>query len=197
MSDVIQLNISIQHSEPLIFRTVLVKKETTFFELHHIIQIVMGWQNYHLFEFNLEGYRVGLIEESEKRNGYGSDQVLDASQLKITDILSCEKETFLYNYDFGDCWMHEISIEKVLKKEAKVVYPMCIDGNYNCPPEDCGGILGFYHILNIIQDKTHPEYKETRQWVGKKYDPATFDKNKVNRKLRQLRSYIARWNSFE
>ena len=61
MSDVIQLNISIQHSEPLIFRTVQVKKETTFFELHHIIQIVMGWQNYHLFEFNLDGYRVAAF----------------------------------------------------------------------------------------------------------------------------------------
>ena len=197
MSDVIQLNISIQHSEPLIFRTVQVKKETTFFELHHIIQIVMGWQNYHLFEFNLDGYRVGLIEESEKCNGYGSDQVLDASSVKMTDILSGEKETFLYNYDFGDCWMHEISLEKFVKKEAKVVYPICIDGRYNCPPEDCGGILGFYHILSIIQDTAHPEYKETRQWVGKKYDPSMFDKNKVNRKLRQLRSYIARWNSFD
>lgn len=197
MRDVIQLRVSIQHSDPLIFRTVLVKKATTFFELHHIIQIVMGWQNYHLFEFNLDGYRVGIIEESEKGNGYGSDQVLDASAVKIADILSGDKETFKYNYDFGDCWMHEISLERMLEKEPKVIYPLCIEGQYSCPPEDCGGISGFYHILDIIQNKEHPEYKETRQWVGKKYDPDNFDRNKVNRKLRQLRSYIARWNSFD
>ena len=197
MRDVLQLRVSIQHSDPLIFRTVLVKKATTFFELHHIIQIVMGWQNYHLFEFNLDGYRVGIIEESEKGNGYGSDQVLDASAVKIADILSGDNESFKYNYDFGDCWMHEISLERMLEKEPKVIYPLCIDGKYNCPPEDCGGISGFYNLLNIIQDKEHPEYKETRQWVGKKYDPDNFDKNKVNRKLRQLRSYIARWNSFD
>jgi hypothetical protein len=156
----------------------------------------MGWQNYHLFEFNLDGFRVGLIEESEKGNGYGSDQVLDAATLCISDIISTERETFYYNYDFGDCWMHEITIEQAVNSPVKVTYPICIDGKFNCPPEDCGGILGFYDILNIIQDKNHPEYKETRQWVGKKYNPEVFDKEKINKKLRQLRKYIARWNSF-
>lgn len=197
MSEVIQLTISIQKSAPLIYRTVLVKKETTFFELHHIIQIVMGWQNYHLFEFNLDGFRIGLIEETEKGNGYGSDQVLDATTTIMTDILSLDKDIFQYNYDFGDCWLHDIAVEQLLKKENKAFYPVCIDGRLNCPPEDCGGIQGFYHTLDVIRDKNHPEYKDTRQWVGKKYNPDLFEKEKINRKLKQLRQYISRWNSFE
>ena len=197
MSEIIQLKISIQKSDPLIYRTVLIEKETTFLELHHIIQVAMGWQNYHLFEFNLDGFRIGLIEESEKTNGYGSDQMLDATTISLMDILSIENEQFFYNYDFGDCWLHEITLEKMVLKENKVSYPLCIEGKLNCPPEDCGGIQGFYHVLSIIQNKKHPEYKDTRQWVGKKYDPNVFELEKINRKLKQIRQYLARGNSFE
>lgn len=197
MIEVLQLKISLQRSNPLIFRTILLKKETSFFELHHIFQIAIGWQNYHLFEFNLDGYRIGLIENSEKENGYGSDQVLDASTTLLSDILSVEKDSFNYTYDFGDCWLHDVSVSVVTKKNIKITYPQCSDGALNCPPEDCGGIDGFYEILHVIQDKKHPDYKETRQWVGKKYDPLLFDKDKINKQLKQIDKYIARWNSLD
>lgn len=195
MSDILQLHISLENSDPLIYRTIQLKTGTSFFELHHIIQIAMGWQNYHLFEFNLDGYRIGMIDETDKSSGYGSDQVLDATIILLTDILSCEKDSFVYTYDFGDCWLHNITIEKNLKKVPKVSYPICIEGQLNCPPEDCGGVSGFNYILSIIGDKKHPEYKDTRQWVGKKYDPLIFDKEKTNKQLKQLRKYISRWNS--
>ena len=64
MNEIIQLKVSLDGSDPLIWRTLLINRETTFFELHHIIQLAMGWKNYHLFEFNLDGYRVGMIEEN-------------------------------------------------------------------------------------------------------------------------------------
>jgi len=195
MSEILQLHISLQNSDPVIYRTVQVKPETSFFELHHIIQIAMGWQNYHLFEFNLDGYRVGAIEETEKGNGYGSDQVLDANTIMLKDIVSCKQDSFLYTYNFGNSWTNNITLKKSVHKEKKIYYPVCIDGQLNCPPEDCGGIPGFYYILSIIQDKKHAEYKETLQWVGKKYDPSLFDKDKINKQLKQLRKYISRWDS--
>ncbi|MEP7109567.1 MAG: plasmid pRiA4b ORF-3 family protein [Ferruginibacter sp.] len=193
MREIIQLTVSLQHSNPLIWRSILVNKETSFFELHHIIQIAMGWKNYHLFEFNLDGYRVGMIEENE--DGCSSNQLFDATKTLLTDILSLEKDSFLYNYDFGDGWLHEIELEQLLEKEDKVNYPTCIFGQLNCPPEDCGGIYGFHTMLKILQDTKHPENIEMRNWVGKKYDPEIFEPSKINKQLKQLKKYISRWNS--
>ncbi|MEP7144792.1 MAG: plasmid pRiA4b ORF-3 family protein [Ferruginibacter sp.] len=193
MSDIIQLTISLKSSSPLIRRTVHLNKETSFFDLHHIIQIVMGWRNYHLFEFNLDGYRIGMIEENEYGNlGHA---LLDATKILLMDILSLEKDHFHYNYDFGDCWLHEITLDQAAEKEEKGVYPKCINGQMNCPPEDCGGIAGFNGMVKILQDKKHPEYKETKNWVGKNYDPESFDLARVNKQLKQLQKYITRWNS--
>ena len=60
----------------------------------------MGWRNYHLFDFNLDGYRVGMIEENEFN--YGINMLLDATKTLLTDVLSVEKDTFQYTYDLGD-----------------------------------------------------------------------------------------------
>lgn len=193
MNEVIQLTVSLEGSEPLIWRTLQINKTTSFFELHHIIQLAMGWKNYHLFEFNLDGYRVGMIEENEE--GYGSNHLLDAGKTLLTDIISPDKDRFHYNYDFGDYWIHEVTIEKLLPKADKEFYPLCINGELNCPPEDCGGIGGFYNMLKVLQDKRHPNYKDMRTWIGKKYDPLVFDAVKVNKQLKQLKKYISRWNS--
>lgn len=195
MSEIIQLTVSLKGSKPLIWRTIFVNRETSFFELHHILQIVMGWTNSHLFEFNLDGYRVGMIDEKDTR--YGSGQLLDSGKTLLTDILSLEKDYFQYKYDFGDSWVHEITLDKLLKREDKTIYPRCFGGEMNCPPEDCGGIKGFYGLLSILQDKKHPEYKEIKAWLGKKYNPESFDVVKVNKQLKQLKSYISKWNSPE
>lgn len=193
MSEIIQLTVSLHQSTPLIWRSIVVNKQTTFFELHHIIQIAMGWQNYHMFDFNLDGYRVGMIQENDL--GYGNNQLLDATKTFLTDIISLEKDTFEYNYDFGDAWLHDVVVEQLKDNQTGTNYPACIDGQYNCPPEDCGGIVGFYHLLNILADKKHPEYKDSKNWIGKKYNPESFDLVKINRQLKQLKKYIARWNS--
>ncbi|MCW3093346.1 MAG: plasmid pRiA4b family protein [Ferruginibacter sp.] len=188
MKEIVQLTISLQHSNPLIWRTILVKKETTFFELHQVIQIAMGWKNYHLFEFNLDGYRVGIIDENDQP---GCRLVFDAIKTRLADIVSFEADSFLYNYDFGDGWLHEITIEQVIEKEEHIIYPTCVDGQLNCPPEDCGGLNGYYNMLPILQDKEHPEYKETKIWVGKKYNPESFNKSKINKRFGQMRKYIS------
>lgn len=146
-----------------------------------------------MFEFNLDGYRIGMIEENEFGNK--GNEHLDATKILLTDILSLEQDSFEYNYDFGDCWVHEITLDQPVEKEGKDVYPKCISGQLNCPPEDCGGIAGFNDMQKILKDKKHPDHKETKNWVGKNYDPGSFVLAKVNRQLKQLQKYISRWNS--
>ena len=186
MQEIIQLKISLAHTKPLIWRRVLVHKDTSFFELHHIIQIVMGWKNYHLFEFNLEGFRIGEVDEEEKSDGYGSDKILQATAVKLSDIAAQPKDHINYLYDFGDGWLHQIKVEKISSIDKRVTYPICIDGEMNCPPEDCGGMGLFYHCLDVLKDKKHPEHKEISSWFNKKYDPELFDKEKVNKQLLKL-----------
>jgi Plasmid pRiA4b ORF-3-like protein len=193
MQEIIQLKVSLAHSKPLIWRQILVTKDTTFFELHHIIQIVMGWDNYHMFEFNLEGYRIGEVDEEEKSIGYGNDQVLDSRTIKLSDIITHQKDIINYLYDFGDDWKHQIKVEKFHHIDNSVKYPTCIDGQMNCPPEDCGGIGSFYYFIEVLKDKMHPDHKEIAQWFNKKYDFEKFDKEKVNRKLKGLSKYIRKW----
>ena len=72
----------------------------------------------------------------------------------------------MYLYDFGDSWEHESLIKKRLLRNKQMNYPVCVDGKLNCPPEDCGGIPGFYELLRILSDKRHPERKKMLAWLG-------------------------------
>ena len=67
----------------------------------------------------------------------------------------------------GDGWIHNIIVEKPTDELTGAYYPMCVSVALNCPPEDCGGISGFYDLLKILENPKHPEYKETKTWVGK------------------------------
>lgn len=184
MDEIIQLKITLAHTKPSIWRRILVDKQTTFFELHHIIQIAMGWQNYHLFEFKVNNYRIG--EPDDEFGYHGSNQVLDAKEVTLDRLIIEHKEEFRYEYDFGDSWSHKIVVEKFLTKEKSLNYPHCIDGKLNCPPEDCGGIPGFYNLIEIMENKKHPERKEMLAWLGAEYDPEVFNKEQVNKTLELL-----------
>ena len=191
MTEIIELKISLNETQPLIWRRIQVEKNITFFELHHIIQISMGWKNCHLFEFNIHNYRIGCMDEEFFED---DDKTIDANTVTLDATLIEPNEKFQYEYDLGDGWQHLIQVEDFFPKDNKTKYPICIDGALSCPPEDCGGIGGYYNMLEIIKDKDHPEYKEIKQWLGKGYDPAKFDIGKVNKQLYNLKSYIKKWN---
>ena len=193
MKDFIQLKVSLNSTNPLIWRQIQLHKDYTFFELHHIIQICMGWKNYHMFEFNLEGYRIGTIYEDDKFDGYGSDSLLDCMKTKLCDVISEVGDEIKYVYDFGDWWEHTLVIENFLDGDNQTVYPICIAGEMACPPEDCGSISGFYQNLEILKDKKHPEYKETKIWMPRGFDPNKFNVEKVNKQLDKLVLYIFKW----
>lgn len=180
MDDIIQLKITLNDSNPPIWRRVLVEKSSTFLKLHHIIQDTMGWTNTHLHEFDINGKSIS------ERSEMSEDDDIDASTVTLESLIKKPKEKFIYSYDFGDDWEHQILVEKFLPRDAKIKYPTCIDGELNCPPEDCGGVWGFENILEIIKNKKHPEYEDTLDWIGEDYDPAYFDKKEINAALSLL-----------
>jgi hypothetical protein len=189
MNDIIQLKVTLQGTEPPIWRRFLVDKKTTFFVLHEIIQIVMGWEDEHLYEFKMKGYKIG---DAEELGDFGSGDIkfVDDETATLEGMGLVLRNKFEYLYDFGDTWRHQILVEKFLPRDEKLKYPVCIDGELNCPPEDCGGVGGFYQILEIIADKKHPERKEMLEWLGGRYDPERFNMNQVNKELASLAKYL-------
>jgi len=176
-----QLRVALKGSEPPIWRRFQLKRETTLFKLHKVLQIVMGWQNYHLHEF-----RIGNLSFGEPAPEEGSD-FIDERAIKLTQIAPDLPLKFEYIYDFGDGWQHEVIIEKGVDKQAGVRYPVCIEGSRACPPEDVGGIGGYASFLKAIQNRRHPEHKQYLQWIGGRFDAGAFDLEAVNRKLSKLR----------
>ncbi len=100
-------------------------------------------------------------------------------ELNIRDYFSEENRAMTYHYDFGDNWTHHIEHEGIFFKQNKQKYPVCISGERECPPEDCGGCSGYERLLEILKNPFHPGYKQMNQWVGKKFDSEKFDASKI------------------
>ena len=76
-----------------------------------------------------------------------------------------------------------ITVERLEPRTENRRVPRCVDGARACPPEDCGGIGGYEHLLEALGDRRHPEHKELRAWAGKHFDPELFSLQAVNSAL--------------
>jgi hypothetical protein len=177
---VYQIKVTLKGSRPPIWRRIQVASDTTLAQLHRILQRVMGWEGSHLYQFVIGSTPYGepaMLGELDAK---------DARMVTLEILVPREKSKFLYEYDFGDSWEHELLVEKRLPLEAGKRYPVCLTGKQACPPEDCGGIWGYASFLEAIRDPEHPEHEEMLEWVGGKFDPAAFDLDEVNMELQHL-----------
>jgi hypothetical protein len=182
MAKILQLNIALKRIEPKIWRRFQVPDSITFADLHYVVQAVMGWHNYHLWQFEYgKNNPIGLPEMLE-------ENVADARKLKLRGIFDRIKTAVHYEYDFGDGWEHTILLEKILEPDKNTFYPVCLDGARNCPPEDCGGIGGFYNLVEIMADKKHAEHTSMKEWLGTLYKPEQFNLKEINARLKAFAS---------
>lgn len=187
----VQLKITLKNSKPPIWRRVLVLSSISFYELHYTIQLAMGWGNYHLYEFKIGNYRIGITEDDFDDPELVDSDVIDATEITLEEVLSKgEVKSFTYEYDFGDGWIHSIVVEKTMPLDPNTYYPVCIKGKLACPPEDCGGLHGYYNFLEIISNKKHPEYKDMVKWMGGRFDPTDFEVEDVNVNLEDIQSIM-------
>jgi hypothetical protein len=184
MPDIIQLKVSLKHSNPLIWRRILVEGDMSFEDLHLVIQYAMGWENCHLYCFNFDGIR--LSSSPHVDDGYLEDNKFeDASIIRIGSVLKEHDQQFLYEYDFGDSWIHDVTVEQFLNRDKKIIYPVCLAGEMNCPPEDCGGIPGYLNLLEVMSGPDSPEKDDIIDWLGS-FDPEEFNIDYTNRLLSRL-----------
>ncbi len=176
----IRLKISLVGSDPLIWRRIVVDSRNTFHDLDIILQIAMGWESIHHYNFKVDNYHITTHDEAFNDIGPEDSKSIDAQDLTLHDaLLRSGVKNFLYEYDLGDGWIHNIQIESVKELEEEY-YPICLDGEMSCPPEDCGGIPGYYRMLKILDNKLHPEHESMKDWLGRDFDPEFFSTEEVN-----------------
>ncbi len=180
-----QLKITLRHSSPPIWRKVQVPAEISLGELHGVIQTVMGWDGDHLHSFTAGGIEYG---PSAADTQFGILKTRDETQAILNKVAPRERFLLTYEYDFGDGWVHEILVEKILPAADGVNYPVCIEGKRACPPDDVGGIWGYAEFLEAIADPQHPEHEDRLDWIGDNFDPKAFDLAAVNQKLGRFAS---------
>jgi hypothetical protein len=169
-----QLKINLLGAKPAIWRRIQVK-DCTLDKLHEYIQTSMGWTNSHLHHFDVDGELYGdpeLMEEDFHDMNYRDSTITLLSAILPQDN---RQYRFRYRYDFGDSWDHEVLFEGCPKPEKGRKYPLCVEGERACPPEDVGGVSGYTEFLKTIADRDDEERVETLEWADGWFDPDEFD----------------------
>jgi hypothetical protein len=184
-----QLKITLKWSKPPIWRRVVVRANMPLDHLHGLIQIAMGWTDSHLHQFIAgSGFARTFYDRPDPEFADMGSETLNEKRYTVADLALAAKKKFIYEYDFGDGWQHEVVVEKVLPPDPAFKHPVCLAGANACPPEDCGGIGGYYNLLEIMADLKHPEHADMKDWIGGELNAAQFDLNAVNAVLKRLKA---------
>jgi hypothetical protein len=178
-----QFKITLKDCQPPIWRRIQVK-DCTLDRLNEHIQLAMGWTNSHLHDFKINGTLYGdpiLMEENFEEMNYR-----DSTRTQVSDILPKNSRRFLfeYEYDFGDSWEHEVLFEGSLEPEKGKKYPLCLEGERACPPEDVGGVWSYADFLTAIADPKHEQHDDFMEWA-RDFDPEKFSPAKASKEMKK------------
>jgi hypothetical protein len=180
-NEIATVRIELRGTAPLIWREVEVPTSVTLKVMHDIIQAVMGWFDYHLWEFTVAKRRYVPSTNQD----WGREPGIEATKVRLRDVLKSGRTTLAYIYDFGDFWDHEVTVTSVRQAEPGGEYPRYVGGECNAPPEDCGGISGFYETLEAIANADHPNHADAVEWFDE-YDPKLIDDEPIKYALSRI-----------
>ncbi len=163
---------------PIIFRTLLVPDILTFYQLHCILQLSFGWTNSHCHQFESPFEpNVSITNLGESYDA--TEKIIDSRKVKIRPYLHLNA-FIMYTYDMGDHWQHGIFVEKVSEVKPGNTHPVCLEGAKSCPPEDCGGMHGYWNLVAAMKKGKGPDFQEYVRWLGYVYNPLAFDLAAIN-----------------
>ncbi len=174
---VYELKVTLEGMDPPIWRRFRVPCQITLADLHLVLQAVMGWENDHLYEFEVGKRRFGELSRD------GDNRREDAGRIQLRDVAARKGARLPYLYDFGDSWQHELIVEKTACPDAEPGKAVCIAGERACPPEDCGGIWGYAELLDALNDPANPDLEERVEWLEEvhgAFDPEHFELDAIN-----------------
>jgi len=190
-AQIYQLRAVVRGISPMIWRRLLVRDDSTVAQLHEVLQIAFGWEDEHLNRFEIRGREYAIYRDGGGMIG------IDATHVRLCDLKLRRFERFVYEYDFGDSWIHDLRLETRMPVKPRTIYPTCVAGKRAAPPEDCGGPRAFmasrgyfavrsrgqsFEELDDFEDELDDEYSDQFD----NYDPDRFDRRQVNRALHKL-----------
>jgi hypothetical protein len=170
------MTVTLKGIRPPIWRRVQVPGSIRLAALHEVIQTVFGWTDSHLHQFVVAGRTYGQPDDFD-------EAIEDESGVTLAQAVGTRTKRFLYVYDFGDNWEHDVVIENIVAGNSGSEGSLCLGGKRHRPPEDCGGPPGYQNFLEALRDPAHDEYDAMLDWVGGSFDPEAFDLAAVNRAL--------------
>lgn len=209
------LRITLCDAKPPIWRRLAAPSDITLGQLHDLIQTAMGWTNSHLHQFILKEKTLakkspalmaqlaskecwediltaarGVRIFTSLTTPFGDPTDMDGEDenaVTLGEVCPQVKSKLIYEYDFGDGWEHVIEVQKIVPASAKDDLPKCLAGKRACPPEDCGGVWGYSHLLEVIADPKHEEHDDLIEWLNDDFDPEALDIDEVNEMLAEWR----------
>jgi hypothetical protein len=179
-----QFKVTLLDIRPAIWRRIQVP-DCTLGDLHEYIQAAFGWWNYHMHQFEIDGERYGVPAPDDMDFGL---ELRDETDVLLSTLVpkSGRRRRWIYEYDFGDGWRHEVLFEGFPSADPKAKCPQCVEGERACPPEDCGGPWGYVDYLAAITDPKHEQHEEMREWRGP-FDPEAFDAKKATKEMKKIK----------
>jgi hypothetical protein len=177
---VLQFRVFLEDIRPPVWRCILVSDRFTLAQLHKIMQLTFGWQDFHLHEFTVRDRRYGRPDYDNE-----DPELLDERKVRLRDLDLSVGNRIGYAYDFGDNWQHLLLLEDTQAAHPAAGCPACLAGARAAPPEDVGGSSGYEEFLEAIADPKHEEHDHMISWVGVPFDPEAFDLNRINQGLRR------------
>ncbi|MFI6540457.1 plasmid pRiA4b ORF-3 family protein [Nonomuraea sp. NPDC050547] len=181
-----RIKVTLVGSRPPIWRRLEVASTITLRALHTVLQAAFGWEDCHLWVFDSSLGRYGVADREL--------QIAGAAARRLDQVAPAGQDRLSYTYDFGDDWEHTILVEAVTSAEFGIAYPRCLDGRGACPPEDCGGVWGYDHLLEILADPHHEEHEDRLEWLGldsaDQFNPTAFDVARANTALSALATVL-------
>ncbi len=176
---IFQVKVTLADVLPEVWRRVELPGAYTLDRVHRVVQHAMGWRDYHLHSFEVDGVQYGEPDPD------GELAVRDELEVRL-DAVAHKGTRLLYTYDFGDWWEHDLLVEDVFVAEPDERYPRCVAGERACPPEDVGGVFGYAELLVALHEADHPQHAELRSWAGPGFEPDAFDPARATTLLRRL-----------
>lgn len=174
---ILQLKVTLRGVRPPIWRRLEIASSTTLLELHHVLQGAMGWSNCHLHLFAQNGVFYGA---PDRESGL---PMRSEGLARVCDLLPAPRARLIYEYDFGDGWVHDVVVEARGEAQPDARYPRVTAGKRACPPEDVGGAYGYAALLEALADPTHDDHGRMIEWLGDAFDPDRFDVVSANDRL--------------
>jgi hypothetical protein len=162
------LRVTLLDVQPPVWRLMRVPSAVPLSALHSIVQVAMGWQDYHLHEWQ--------VGDDYYDDESGEDEVI------LGEVAPADS-SFRYTYDLGDGWEHLVEVVSIDPYDGSVPPVAVLDGARAVPPEDSGGPHGYEGLLAALANPDDLDHEDAVAVYGDSLDPESFDRDQINRRL--------------